>query len=133
LAKLAFQMEDGPMKTLCIFAYVLLSSINFANAGAYKCDVNGKLVFQDHPCLGGTGEALKLDPVPLADPFESLAGAGKVIPGMTEKQVKRAWGEPTSINPSFTAGHSFAQWVYRRDISRSQYIYFQDGIVTGWN
>jgi hypothetical protein len=53
-------------------------------------------------------------------------GKGKIGVGMTEDQVKAAWGNPRDINRTTTAYGSREQWVY----SMSSYVYLDDGVVT---
>lgn len=49
--------------------------------------------------------------------------------GMTAGQVREAWGQPTSINRTVTAGSTHEQWVYRRGSAMSSYVYLDDGVV----
>ena len=50
------------MKTLPIIA--LLCATNICAAGVYKCDVGGKLVYQQTPCATGNSEQLRIAPAP---------------------------------------------------------------------
>lgn len=50
--------------------------------------------------------------------------SGKIQKGMPKELVKIAWGTPKRIN-SASYGE---QWVYENN-----YIYFKNGVVTGWN
>lgn len=57
----------------------------------------------------------------------------EVIIGMTESDVRDAWGRPLEINRSqYKAGEYREQWVYKRDGKR-QYVYLVNGKVTGRN
>tara|TARA_R110000824_G_scaffold384276_1_gene578167 strand:+ start:415 stop:909 length:495 start_codon:yes stop_codon:yes gene_type:complete len=56
-------------------------------------------------------------------------GQKKIMIGMTKDQAKLSWGNPRKINKS---SYGPEQWVYRRG-SSTQYIYFEDGVVTAWN
>jgi hypothetical protein len=89
-------------------------------------------VYQAAPCEGGKALNINSNGPPI-DELEAAAARGKVKVGMTEAQVRHAWGSPTSINPSFVAGHTHAQWIYRTNSEQAQYIYFTDGLVTSWN
>ena len=46
---------------------------------------------------------------------------------MTFEQVRASWGEPGDVNRTVTAYGVHSQWVYG-----SVYVYFDDGILTGW-
>lgn len=53
---------------------------------------------------------------------------GKIQIGMTTEMVRIAWGSPEKINDSASAYGTHEQWVYG-----SQYVYFENGVCTGWN
>jgi hypothetical protein len=62
---------------------------------------------------------------------------GTVVIGMTENQVRAAWGLPRKVHRSyFKGGTPRQQWVYS-----SQYLYFEEGtyrgrkkmLLVGWN
>lgn len=61
---------------------------------------------------------------------QSAMYQNQVMVGMTEEQVRRAWGAPDKINRS-SGGRE--QWIYRRGEFDSQYVYLEAGRVTGWN
>lgn len=51
--------------------------------------------------------------------------AKQVFVGMTDKQVRLAWGGPDRVNSTMTQSRVSEQWVYG-----SQYVYVVDGIQT---
>lgn len=53
-------------------------------------------------------------------------GKGKIGIGMTEDQVKAAWGNPSRINRTTTSYGVREQWVY----NMSSYVYLDEGVVT---
>lgn len=53
----------------------------------------------------------------------------RVLVGMTAAQAQAAWGSPTSINRTVTAGSTHEQWVYRRGKMTTNYVYLDDGVV----
>lgn len=55
-----------------------------------------------------------------------LVIAGQIRVGMTEAQVRAAWGEPRHVNRTESAYGTSTQWVYG---SRS-YVYFRNGVVS---
>ncbi len=107
-----------------------------AHAGqAYKCTVNDSIVYQDKPCADG-GETIELKAGPAMSSYEvqliEMANRGRVMAGMSADQVRIAWGRPTSINRSVSAGSVHEQWVYRHGPGSAQYIYLENGRVTSW-
>ncbi|MBV0933565.1 hypothetical protein [Marinobacterium weihaiense] len=58
----------------------------------------------------------------------------QVIVGMTEDQVRRAWGQPTEVNRSTSRSGATEQWVYReKDAAKADYVYLENGTVSGTN
>jgi len=55
--------------------------------------------------------------------MEAVIKSGEVIPGMTQEQVRRSWGEPKTKKE--TADSTKQQWIYR-----SQTVIFENGVVT---
>lgn len=53
--------------------------------------------------------------------------ARKILFGMTREQVRASWGDPDDINRTVTRSRTREQWVYG-----SQYVYFDNGVVTAW-
>lgn len=51
--------------------------------------------------------------------------ARTVLPGMTEDQCVKAWGEPRKINQTVTASGVDQQWVY----SSERYLYLVNGVL----
>lgn len=101
----------------------------------YKCTVNDAVVYQDKPCQVG-GETIELKTGPRMSSRDiqliDMANRGRVMAGMSADQVRIAWGQPTSINRSVSAGSVREQWVYRHGPGNSQYIYLEDGVVTSF-
>lgn len=55
---------------------------------------------------------------------------GKIILGMTDKNVREIWGAPMQINRTADG----AQWVYPIDEYRNRYLYLDNrGCFTYWN
>lgn len=63
------------------------------------------------------------------DATQQAISQGRVIVGMTAAQAQAAWGSPTSINRTVTAGSTHEQWVYRRGKMTTNYVYLDDGVV----
>ncbi len=66
------------------------------------------------------------------DWYWSELSSGTVVVGMTELEAILSWGYPTSKNIASYGD----QWVYRKralDTHYNQYLYFDSGILTGFN
>lgn len=108
-----------------------------AAAQVYKCpDATGRTVIQQVPCAGGQ----KIDVKPAtgagtSDPDElrilQAIATARLTRGMTAAQVRSAWGAPTKINRSVGSYGVHEQWVYDRGNFRAQYVYLENGKVTG--
>lgn len=61
----------------------------------------------------------------------AFACSGSVVPGMTKRMVREAWGDPKDINTTVTERTRREQWVYGslRNSNR-RYVYFEKGVVT---
>ena len=113
----------------------------------HKCiGPGGQVTFQDAPCAG-QGERMEVKPAsgrddPAAD-LEArqrlsrlkqqgdLAEAirrGQPAIGMTERQLKDAMGEATTVNSNHHAGKLGQQHVYQRP-GETWYVYTDDGVV----
>ena len=104
-----------------------------AESQGYKCTVDGKVVYQQAQCEGGT--KLDIPPAPVQsarDARIALAIATrKVLIGMTEAEVVRAWGQPDRKNVSIRSTGRSEQWIYRGGrSSNDQYLYLVGGILT---
>jgi len=54
----------------------------------------------------------------------------QVMIGMTKNDVIASWGRPDDINRSISASGTSEQWVYERGDYNSQYVYFDNGVVS---
>lgn len=116
----------------------MLAIAGQAHGQAYKCTVDGKMVYQQSPCDGG----IKLNvPNPLdAGSLQGQLAALKaraiaqrrVFVGMTEVELLRSWGAPDKKNISIRARGTSEQWIYRGGhVGLDQYVYLDDGRVSG--
>lgn len=98
---------------------------------------DGKVSYQEGDCPAASkAESIKVPEPPPIDPNENVYNAaiarGRIMSGMTAAQVRRAWGSPTKINRSTGSYGTRDQWVYDRGgIGNTQYVYLDNGIVTG--
>ncbi len=60
----------------------------------------------------------------------SAIDRNRVTIGMTPCAARAAWGAPRDINRTTTAYGVREQWVFRASSYDSNYLYFQDGLVT---
>lgn len=63
---------------------------------------------------------------------EEAIKKGYVLTGMTREQVIASRGYPSDKNISYYGASIHEQWVYRKEKYSTDYIYFEDGIVTSW-
>lgn len=63
------------------------------------------------------------------DAIQQAISQGRIVVGMTAAQAQAAWGSPTSVNRTVTAGSTHEQWVYRREKMTTNYVYLDDGVV----
>ena len=56
----------------------------------------------------------------------------KIAVGMTPGEVITAWNDPIHKNTNTVNGRTFEQWVYNRGYGARQYVYFNNGRVSGW-
>lgn len=136
----------------------LLVAPTFAYSAIYQCQQNGQTVFSDSPCgdnaaevtvdpvtVGGrldTGTDVETYKPPEKSSRPSDNGCpfinstdmrrytiqNKIVRGMKPADVKRSWGEPSSVSTGRTT-----QWAYHYPDYSSSYVYFENGCVTNWN
>lgn len=53
----------------------------------------------------------------------------QVTVGMSMEEVMLSWGNPSKVNRSSYG----SQWIYRRGKYQAQYLYFENGILKGFN
>ncbi|MES9880055.1 MAG: DUF4124 domain-containing protein [Sedimenticola sp.] len=63
----------------------------------------------------------------------NAARKGVVVSGMSAKEVERAKGTPLRVNRSAGSGGSREQWVYENKDGSRDYVYLENGKVTGSN
>ena len=120
-----------------------------SHAQAFKCKVDGKVVYQGSPCaaegskvnLLGAGETVENSPatsylkregarIDFEEKVDVAIRNNKVFVGMSAAHVIRSWGEPTSVNKTITGSSLSEQWVYRRgNIADTQYLYMKNGVL----
>ena len=132
------------MRVSILAAFVVLSLPLPAISQAFKCNVEGKPVYQGTPCLT-QGKAVNLSGAGQSDATSSGTANWKkeaarmdaeereeaarrnyrekaeaaifqksVFVGMTTDHVVQSWGKPTTINQTVAATGSSEQWVYSR-------------------
>lgn len=62
--------------------------------------------------------------------LERMAAHHQVIPGMTWRQVRRAWGPPDGITEDLYDWGTEERWVYKIDKKEKRTIRFRNGVVT---
>lgn len=131
-----------------LFATLAVAVAAVAPAWAInKCvGPGGQVTFQDAPCAGA-GERLNVRPSggrddaaaeldaraqlsrlkQQADMADAIRRRQPMV-GMTERQLKDAMGEPTTLNADNYNGRQRSQWVYRRP-AETWYVYTENGVV----
>jgi len=111
----------------------VVSLCDRASAEVYRCTVDGRVIYTDHPC-GVQSTKIPIEPGPPAGPIEAVnlqyeANLGHVAVGMTATQVEQAWGRPTEITTEHDGGASAQHWTFNRagEITK---ISFQNGKVS---
>jgi hypothetical protein len=128
---------------LCLVATLFMSHV-FADVHKWK-DENGKTHYGDAPPIVGTatvkvdkqtsdqianGKKLRIEnTMEMAQDARKILvieaiHAGKVITGMTEIEVIKSIGKPSSVNDN--GGR--VQWVYNKQAEHT-YVYFENHIV----
>ena len=62
--------------------------------------------------------------------LQELVLAGEEEIGMTTHMVYYSWGKPDGINESASSDGIKEEWIYKRQGSKTQYLYFKDGLLT---
>ena len=98
----------------------------------YRCtDAAGQVSFQQRPCEAGRGDAVR---VPSANVLEVSPDVQRRIQrnasgAMSEADMVRQYGRPTSTNTTVMDGQVSRQHVYRRPDGSTLYVYTRNGDV----
>jgi len=100
---------------------LLIAGVSFcdrASAEVYRCTVDGRVIYTDHPC-GVQSTKIPIESAPPARPIEAVnlqyeANLGRVAVGMTATQVEQAWGRPVEITTEQDGGGSAQHWTFNR-------------------
>lgn len=137
------------MLTIARLLHLVYLSIAFsAIAQPYKCNIDGKIVYQQAKCIdaqsvniSGAGAANTNSPGAIQSQIEvaqyrrkllvnSAITENKIFIGMTRDEVMQSWGSPTKINKTINSSGTSEQWVYRRgNFGNDQYLYLDNGVV----
>ena len=131
------------MKSFLVISSFCLCMQTPAIAQAYKCAVDGKVVYQGAPCatnsqqvdLSGAGKSdltssgatymrKEVSRFELQDKQEnarlqrqvrvsSAIASKQAIVGMNAEELLQSWGKPTKINQTVSGTGASEQWVYR--------------------
>lgn len=132
-----------------LLALVILSSSFHSIGQPYKCTTNGKTIYQQTKCDGGTtvntsgvGKADVKSPgatqaqrdiaaMKRKEVIDNAILERNALVGMTADEVIKSWGNPNKVNRTVAARSVSEQWIYRRGTSGDdQYIYLDEGVVT---
>jgi hypothetical protein len=111
----------------------IISLCDRASAEIYRCTVDGRVVYTDHPC-GVQSTKIPIEPAPPARSIEAVdlqneANLGRIAVGMSAAQIEQAWGRPAEITIERDSGGSADHWTYNRAGELTK-ISFQNGKVS---
>jgi hypothetical protein len=111
-----------------------LLAANNIYAGAYKCEIDGKIEYRQAPCpKQSTQTEVRIWKDTSTDYTErdrELMSKHQVGIGMTERALLASWGQPSEIN---RRGRGADQWIYDRGNYVKQFVYVEDGLVVNWS
>lgn len=134
------------LKVILVMGILIAATpFNYASAAVFKCEIGGKLIFQDEPCQEGAKQTVvvakeksqpkveydphKYDESKFSDWENALIKAGKVEVGMSVEALEQSWGWAIKINRS---AYGPEQWVFRDGMYGQRYAYVRDGKVVNW-
>lgn len=113
-----------------------LASLLVSQAGQakiYQCEVDGKMVFQDHLCevVDSQTEVAIIENIKsdFSDEERKLINSNEVAIGMSEKALLKSRGEPDAVHRSGRGGE---QWVYQGEDGRMLQVIMKNGKVFDW-
>lgn len=106
----------------------------------YRCkDAAGQTVFQQSPCPKGEGAAVEVRPGNVVESQPAgeaglrasvsrprIGGSG-LQQGMSDDEVIRQLGQPTTVNTDYINGRVSKQYVYQYADGSTRYVYTRDG------
>ena len=123
------------MRCTCLFSLCFVFAANGYAAEVFKCKKGETTIYQAKPCEGAEVIVLRKEPNLSTEEVKNAnaIASSEVRIGMTADQARMSWGRPISINASGSKSGRREQWVYDRGSNPSQYLYFENGILTSWN
>jgi len=127
------------MKNLLLLTLLIFSAPSFAQL--YKCQVDGKTVYQDHLCEG----ALEIDTTNIeneskivarrkeSEQYQLMIHPKRLRLGMSFAEVTKSWGKPTRVNRNVHSSSVDEQWVYDFDSIKTRYAHFTNGRLTSYS
>ena len=113
---------------------VALSALALSNlqAQTYRCTVDGKAVYQQQPCEGGTKLKAESAPDPNSREFRlnRAIALKQVFVGMTEEELIRSRGKPFHIANVQASDGPADVWYYEgTSVSPRQSVMMRKGLV----
>jgi hypothetical protein len=105
-------------------------------AQIYRCNVDGRVVYTDKACATKGAEVSVAPPVTSTTPgvaapalsLQQSAGLGRVLVGMTPRQVELAWGAPHGRTSEQDSKSITERWSYAREGDDVR-VQFEGGVV----
>jgi hypothetical protein len=131
--------------TYAIALLVLLAGLVPASANAqsvYRCKgAQGETVFQQAPCAKGQGAAVEIPPSNVVESQPAgeaglraavsrprIGGSG-LQQGMSDDELMRVLGQPSTVNTDYINGRVSRQYVYQYPDGSTRYVYTRDGAL----
>ncbi|MGB0732983.1 MAG: DUF4124 domain-containing protein [Pontibacterium sp.] len=138
------------MKFFSISLLLFTLSVN-VSADVYRCKVDGRVAYQDRPCIGVPSQKVEIYTTPSAQEksaakatAEKLAADRKqklrlqklvdertLAIGMTSDQAQQAWGQPCQkleLPPDNTAKTKRMHWVYCQS-TPEHIVVLEEGVI----
>jgi hypothetical protein len=131
----AHGLQAGAARRACFLACALLLVTPPAVAQIYRCVVEGRVVYADRPCAANSvpiavdpqGGTVPQQPKDAPNP-QHEANMGRLVVGMTLRQVEQAWGKPASVGSEQDAQGTSEVWTFTRG-AETTLVHFRDGHV----
>ncbi len=131
MAHLTWMTPTAHMRTLVIAASAALSFAT-SHAQTFRCVVEGKTIYQQQPCEGGTKLKAEAAPDPRGREYRlnRAIALKQVFVGMTEEELLRSRGKPFHIASVQASDGPADVWYYEKSsVSPRQSVMVRKGLV----
>lgn len=103
------------------------TKVNTSGAGQADVNADGSNYYKREAARLTSEENAQTATQARASRISAAILARQIVIGMTADEARQSWGEPSKVNASVGTYGRHEQWVY----PGSQYVYVQNGLVTG--